>query len=426
MVLNSFVHIMKAFPAVSEFTLFRADVMSRPFRSLAFGAMSVVLAILPAGCGRKPAGPPPGMGGPMGPLEVGVLTLAPQPVTLTQELPGRTSAFRVAEIRARVDGIVLKRLFDEGSEVHEGQVLYEIDPAPYQVALDSAVGALARANATLDAARIRENRFRKLIETTAASRQDLDDAIAASKVADAEVLTAEAAVQAARIDLGYTRVISPVTGRAGLSQVTEGAYVQAATATLLATVQQLDPVYVNVTQSTNDVLRLRKAMASGELHTDQDGQATVKLRLDDGSWYAEEGKLQFADVTVNPTTSSVTLRAIFANPQEMLLPGMFVRAQLMEGTKPDALLLPQQVVSRNTRGEPTTLVVDGDDKVELRVLETTRTVGGHWLVTGGVKAGDRIIMDNLQKVRPGAPVKPVPWQSPAGAAATGPSATAAR
>lgn len=351
-------------------------------------------------------------------MEVGVLTIATQPVTLTQDLPGRISAFRVAEVRARVDGIVLKRFFAEGSDVKEGQVLYEIDPAMYQAALDSAKGTLARAKANVDAARIKERRYKKLLETNAISQQDYDDAVASTKVNEAEILSAEAEVRTAQINLDYTKVTSPVSGRIGLSQVTEGAYVQASSATLLATVQQLDRVYVDVTQASSELLRLRRDLDSGKLKADATGKARVKLVHENGEVYAEEGTLQFADVTVNAMTSSVTVRAIFPNPRGELLPGMFVRARLEEGSTPDAILVPQLAVSRNAKGEPTALVIGANGMVELRVLRTPRAVGNQWLVSEGLKAGDQVIINNLQKIRPGVPVKAASPQPPSSAPAT--------
>jgi membrane fusion protein (multidrug efflux system) len=369
-------------------------------------------ALLLAGCFRKAAeGQGAGPGGPGGappPPEVATLTIAPTAVTLTQDLPGRTSALRVAEVRARVNGIVLKRLFKEGSDVQEGQVLYEIDPAPYQAASDSAEGSLARAEANSSAARIKEERLKTLINTKAISKQDYDDAVASLQMSDADVLTAKAAVQTAKINLGYTKVTAPVAGRIGLSQVTEGAYVQASAATLLATIQQLDRVYVDVTQASSELLRLRRDLASGRLKADEAGKARVKLIHEDGSVYPEGGSLEVSDVTVNATTNSVMLRAIFPNPRGELLPGLFVRARLEEGSSPDAILVPQLAVTRNAKGQPTTLVVGANNMVELRVLETARAVGNQWLVSSGLKAGDQVIMNNLQRVRPGMPVKIAP------------------
>jgi membrane fusion protein (multidrug efflux system) len=351
-------------------------------------------------------------------MEVGVLTIATAPVTLTQDLPGRTSAFRVAEVRARVSGIVLKRLFVEGSDVTEGQVLYEIDPAPYQAAFDSAQGTLARAEANVATARSKEQRYLQLVKARAISQQDYDDAVANQGSFEADVVSGRAAVQTARINLGYTKVTSPVSGRIGISQVTEGAYVQDSAATLLATVQQLDRIYVDVTQASSELLRLKRDLKDGKLKADEAGQARVKLILDDDSIYADEGALQVSDVTVNTSTNSVTVRAIFPNPRGELLPGMFVRARLEEGSSPDAILVPQSAVTRNTKGEPTAMVVGANSTVEVRVLKTSRSVGNQWLISDGLKPGDQVIVNNLQKIRPGAPVKPSPVEAPAPATAS--------
>lgn len=376
--------------------------------AVAFGIIAVAAL---SGCQKKAAGHP-GMGGPQGPLEVGVIQVTPTAVTLTQELPARTAAYRMAEVRARVNGIVQKRLFNEGADVKEGQVLYEIDPAPYQAEHDNAVGMLKRAEANSEASRVKERRYSELAGSKVVSKQDYDDVAVLSRANDAEVVSAKAAVQMAQINLGYTKVTSPLSGRAGVSQITEGAYVQASAATLLVTIQQLDPIYVDVPQSSNDVLRLRKAMANGELSVDDAGQARVKLFLDDGTEYSKEGTLQFSDITVSPSTSSVTVRAIFPNPDGVLLPGMFVRARLVEGKKADAILLPQFTVTRNPKGEAVAYVVSSDDKVELRILKTDRVVGNQWLITDGIKPGDRVIANNLQRVRPGIPVKAVPFENP--------------
>lgn len=375
----------------------------------------MIAATLLASCGKKKeAGGAPGGpgGGPAGPAEVAVLTIATAPVTLTQDLPGRTSAFRVAEVRARVSGIVLKRLFTEGSDVVEGQVLYEIDPAPYQAALESALGALARAEANLKTARAKGARSRQLVSAGAISKQDYDDAVANQGSFEADAASGRAAEKTARINLSYTKVTAPFAGRIGISQVTEGAYVQDSAATLLATVQQLDKVYVDVTQASSEFLRLKEALASGKLKADVAGHAKVKLILEDGRVYADEGTLEVSDVTVNAATNSVTVRAIFPNPRGDLLPGLFVRARLEEGNSPEAILVPQSAVTRNTKGEPTTMIVGAEDKAEVRVLKTSRSVGNQWLVTEGLKPGDKVIVSNLQKVRPGAPVKPSPMVAP--------------
>ncbi len=375
-----------------------------------------VLALLLANCGRTPSGPPPAAPGPPGPMEVGVITIATTPVTLTQDLPGRISAFRVAEVRARVSGIVLKRLFKEGSDVKEGQVLYEIDPAQYEAAHDSALGTLAKAEAGLNSAQLKLNRMKSLIDSHAVSKQDYDEASGSQRVNQAEVLLGQAAVKTAKINLDYTKVTAPITGRIGLSQVTEGAYVRTDQATLLTTVQQLDRVYVDVNQPSSDLLRLKAALASDRLKADASGQPRVKLVHESGDIYSEDGALEVSDVTVNTLTNSVTVRAVFPNPRNDLLPGMFVRARLEEGTTPDAILVPQLAVTRNSKGEPTAMVIGAESKVELRVLETPRAVGNQWLVTSGLKAGDQLIINNLQKIRPGAPVKAAP-QAPAQPAA---------
>jgi membrane fusion protein, multidrug efflux system len=366
------------------------------------GLALTALALGLSGCGRQQAA-----AAPRGPAEVGVVTLAPTAVTLTQELPGRTSAFRVAEVRARVNGIVVKRLFTEGSDVREGQPLFRIDPAPYQAALDSARAQLARADARLTSARLQAERYTELVASNAVSKQEHEDAIASLNTAEADLAAGRAAVQAAQINVGYTTVTSPVSGRIGRSAVTEGAYVQAAQATLLATVQQLDPVYVDLTQSSAEVLRLRRDLESGKLQSAGKGQAKVALVTEDGKEYGSPGALQFADVTVDPGTGSISLRAIFPNPHGELLPGMYVRARLPQGVSPQALLVPQRAVTRNNKGDPTALVVVGG-KVEIRQLVTDRAVGDAWLVTGGVQAGDQVIVEGLQKVRPGAPVTVVP------------------
>lgn len=381
------------------------------FRILSASGIAAIAALLLTSCGRKEgaaAAGPGGPGGPPAPLEVGVLTVTPSPVTLTQDLPGRISAYRVAEVRARVNGIVLRRLFTEGSDVKEGQLLYEIDPAPYQAALDSALATLARAEANVATARLKEERYKQLLATKTIARQDYDDALANARSFDADVLAGKAAVQTAKINLEYTKVTAPISGRIGISQVTEGAYVQTSAANLLAVIQQLDPVYLDVTQASTEYLRLKRDLADGRLKADGKGQAQVKLIHETGDIYSEEGTLEMADVTVNATTNSVTLRAVFPNPHGELLPGLFVRERLEEGNAPNAILVPQLAVTRNTKGQPTALVVAANGTAELRVLETPRAVGNQWLVASGLQAGDQLIVSNLQRVRPGAPVKPIP------------------
>jgi len=318
--------------------------------------------------------------------------VTPSSITLTKELPGRTSAFKVAEVRARVNGIVLKRLFTEGADVTQGQRLFLIDPAPYQAALNSAKATLAHAEANVANARLQADRYTELLRDNAVSKQEYDNALAALKASEADVASGQAAVQMAGINVGYTVVTSPVSGRIGRSAVTEGAYVQAAQATLLATVQQLDPVYVDLTQSSAEALSLRRALESGLLQRAPGGGAKVELLLEDGRTYPRPGTLQFADVTVDPGTGSIALRALFPNPKGELLPGMFVRARLTEGVSAQALLVPQTGVTRDQKGLPTALVVNAEKKVERRQLVTDRAVGDAWLVTSGLKAGDQVIV----------------------------------
>lgn len=373
---------------------------------LSSGVLFATIAVLP-GCGRPGAT----AAAPAGPVEVGVVTLAPTAVTLTKELPGRATAFRVAEVRARVNGIVLKRLFAEGSDVKEGQPLFTLDAGPYRASLEGARAQLARAEAALASNRLQAQRYTDLVADHAVSQQEYDEAIAALKASEADVAAGRAAVQSARINLGYTTVTSPVSGRIGRSAVTEGAYVQQAQATLLATVQQLDPVYVDLSQSSAEVMRLRRDLAEGKLQEAGRGKAKVKLVLEDGREYGLPGALQFTDVTVDPSTGSVALRALFPNPGGELMPGMFVRARLEEGVNPEALLVPQVGVTRDQKGLPTALVVTADKKLERRQLVTDRVVGDAWLVTGGVKAGEQVVVEGLQKVRPGVEVNPVPATS---------------
>jgi membrane fusion protein (multidrug efflux system) len=328
-------------------------------------------------------------------------------VAITTELPGRTTATLVAEVRPQVTGIIQSRNFAEGAEVRQGAQLYKIDPATYQAALDSARAAQVKAEANLQTARLKAQRYKELVAIKAVSQQEADDAAAALQQGEADVAAARAAVQTARISLGYTAVTAPISGRIGKSAVTPGALVTANQATPLATIQQLDPVYVDVTQSSGAVLRLRRAFASGTLQKTADNAARVKLLFEDGSAYALEGKLQFTDVTVDPSTGAITLRALFPNPKGELMPGMYVRALVEEGVRENAITVPQQAVMRDTKGEATALVVGADGKVESRRLQTPRTLGDQWLVDEGLKAGDRVIVDNLQRVRPGSVVQPV-------------------
>ncbi|EQA2813225.1 multidrug efflux RND transporter periplasmic adaptor subunit AcrA [Salmonella enterica subsp. enterica serovar Heidelberg] len=336
--------------------------------------------------------------------EVGVVTLKTEPLQITTELPGRTVAYRIAEVRPQVSGIILKRNFVEGSDIEAGVSLYQIDPATYQATYDSAKGDLAKAQAAANIAELTVKRYQKLLGTQYISKQEYDQALADAQQATAAVVAAKAAVETARINLAYTKVTSPISGRIGKSSVTEGALVQNGQASALATVQQLDPIYVDVTQSSNDFLRLKQELANGSLKQ-ENGKAKVDLVTSDGIKFPQSGTLEFSDETVDQTTGSITLRAIFPNPDHTLLPGMFVRARLQEGTKPTALLVPQQGVTRTPRGDATVLVVGADNKVETRQIVASQAIGDKWLVTDGLKAGDRVVVSGLQKVRPGAQVK---------------------
>ncbi|MCP1437851.1 membrane fusion protein (multidrug efflux system) [Erwinia persicina] len=353
------------------------------------------------GCDNKDAQ----QGGQQKAPEVGVLTLKSAPLTITTDLPGRTSSFRVAEVRPQVSGIILKRNFVEGSDVKAGQSLYQIDPAPYQATYDSAKGDLAQAQANAQIAALTVKRYKPLMGTKYISQQDYDNAVSTQSQTAAAVQVAKASVETARINLAYTKVISPISGRIGKSAVTEGALVQSGQTTALATVQQLDPIYVDVTQSSEDFMRLRQELNSGKLQQ-ADGKAKVKLLLPDGSEFAQSGTLEFSDVTVDETTGSITLRAVFPNPDHSLLPGMFVRARLEEGTNPSALLVPQQAVTRTPTGQATAMVVGADNKVESRNLTTEQAVGDKWLVTAGLKEGDRVITTGVQRAKAGATVTP--------------------
>jgi membrane fusion protein (multidrug efflux system) len=350
------------------------------------GRLAALAALLLTGCGHQ--GPPPAPPAP----RVTVMTVQAQAVPITTELPGRVTAYRTADVRPQVNGIILKRLFVEGSEVKAGQRLYQIDPAPYQAAYDSAVAAEASTRALAE-------RYKPLVEANAVSKQDYDNAVASH-------LQAQAAVETAHINLVYTRLLSPIPGRIGRSSVTEGALVTANQALALATVQQLDPVYVDVTQPSTTLLRLRREAAAGQLKQTESGQTQVRVRLEDGSDYAHAGRLEFSEVSVDLGTGSVTLRALVPNPERLLLPGMFVREQIEEGMRQDAVLAPQQGITHNQKGEPNALVVGSDNIVELRVLTTDRAAADQWVVTSGLKVGDRVVIEGLQSAKPGTKVVP--------------------
>lgn len=382
--------------------------MSLKIASLAVGvvvaATSLSLWLVVAARDTPPTAPPP-------PPRVGVVTLKNEPIPLTSELPGRVAAFRNAEVRPQVGGIVQKRLFTEGEQVKAQQPLYQIDPGLFQAEYDRSNAALARARAQLRTAALLIQRYRPLAESRAISRQVYDDAVAAHQQAVADVQSAEAQLETARINLVYTRVLSPIDGIIGRSLVTEGALVTAQQAEAVAAVQQIDPIYVDVTQSSVQLLRLRSALESGAVaQADGPQSAAVTLTLEDGSRYAHGGKLQFSEITVDRSTGSVVLRAIFPNPERKLLPGMFVRARLLEGMAAQGgLLVPQRGITRNPRGEATALVVNEAGKVELRELTTERAMGDSWLVSTGLAAGERVIVEGVQQVRPGAQVNAVEW-----------------
>ncbi|MDD2336517.1 MAG: efflux RND transporter periplasmic adaptor subunit [Geobacteraceae bacterium] len=367
----------------------------------------LMTGILMSGCGKKTtAGPPPS-----GPPEVGVVEVKPQRVTLTTELSGRTSPHLIAEVRPQVGGIIQKRLFTEGSDVKAGQVLYQIDPASYRAAFASAKATQARAEANLIPARLKAERFRDLVKINAVSQQDYDDAYASLKQAEADVAATKAAVETAQINLAYTRVTAPISGRIGRSTVTDGALVTASQTAALATIQQLSSMYVDVTQSSAELLRLKQNLASGLVKNNGASQARVKLVLEDGSAYPLPGTLKFSEVTVDQSTGSITLRAIFPNPKQTLLPGMFVRAILEEGESPQAILIPQRGVTRDPAGNAMVLLVGDGEKVVSRTIKVARTVDDNWLVSNGLAAGDRVILDGVQKARPGTTVKAVPFGS---------------
>jgi membrane fusion protein, multidrug efflux system len=351
----------------------------------ALPAFGLALSFALTACGQ-PAQPK------MPPAMVGVTVIKESPVTLTTELPGRTSPFAVSEIRPQVSGIILKRLFVEGSTVKKGDPLYQIDPAPYQAALDNAL-------ATLASTKVKAERYQRLATENAIAPQDVDDARAA-------YLQAKANADTARINLNYTRITAPIGGRISASTVTEGALVTAQQATALATISTLDPIYVDVDQSSAELVALRRAVQAGAVHQSGALIAKVALKLDDGSTYPLEGKLQFTDVTVDPSTGAVRLRAIFPNPDGLLLPGLYVRATINQGVDPHGILAPQQGISHNEKGQPTALVVDDKNIARLRVLKTGRAVGGDWQVLDGLKPGDRMIVEGLQKVQPDMPVVP--------------------
>ncbi|KWR87198.1 efflux RND transporter periplasmic adaptor subunit [Cupriavidus sp. IDO] len=369
--------------------------------------LAVTLAVLAlAGCGpAKQASPKSAT------PEVTVVTAKRTSVPVSVELPGRTSAYLIAQVRARVDGIVQKRSFQEGADVKANQALYQIDPAQYRAALNSAEATLQKAEANLAMTTAQADRYKVLITGNAVSKQAYDNAVAAQKQAAADVAAGKAAVEMARLNLGYTDVVSPIAGRSGISQVTQGAYVQGSAATLLTTIQQIDPIYVDLNQASVAGLQLRRDVASGQVKLHGLDQARVTLTLEDGTQYPLAGKLEFSGITVDPATGSVTVRAVFPNPNNVLLPGMFVRARLEQGVNDNAFLVPVPSVGHNPQGQATALVVGPDNKVVQRTIQAQSTLGDKWIVTGGLNDGERIIVAGGQKVQPGMLVQAVDAQA---------------
>jgi membrane fusion protein, multidrug efflux system len=362
----------------------------------------VLLTIMAAGCKRKMAAPPP--------PEVAVVTLQPEKVTITTELPGRVSPYLIAEVRPQVNGIVKKRLFTEGADVKAGELLYQIDPATYQAALDNANASLARAEANLPPVRSKAQRYKELVAIKAVSQQEFEDVSAQYMQAEADVKLWKAAVETARINLEYTRIKAPIAGRIGKSAITVGALATASQAMPFTTIQKLDPVYVDATQSSANLLHLKRIIAEGKLVLKGPDATKVKLVLEDGTPYDQEGILKFSDITVEPSTGSFILRMVFPNPKHTLLPGMYARAVVLEGVAENSLLVPQQSVTRDPKGNPYVLIVNAQNKVEVRPVVAPRAMGDKWFITEGLKSGDKVIVEGIQKAMPGATVNPVPYK----------------
>lgn len=375
----------------------------------------VAVAALSAGCGRR-GGAMPGMPD----QEVSILTVKTEQVVLTTELPGRTTAYLVAEVRPQVGGIIQKRFFEEGAEVKEGEVLYQVDPSLYQATYDRMKAELAKAEAKITPLKNKYARHKILIETKAISQQDFDNTVADFNTAEAEVHACKAAVETARINLEYTKIVAPISGRIGKSHVTVGALVMANHILPLAVIQKLDPIFVDATQSSANFLRLKRSVLEGLVKNNNVRGAKVKLSFEDSSPYPIEGVMQFSDITVDQSTGSYTLRMVFPNPDSALLPGMYVRAMVEEGIIEDAILIPHQAVTRNMRGEPATFIVNTADKVEMRNLSVDRSIGDKWLIRNGLKSGDRVVVEGVQKIRPGVQVKAVPFEAKEAVSATQP------
>ena len=381
--------------------------MTSQYPSRSFLLSAVLLSLLIAGCGdKKPAGPPGGGAPP--PPSVSVITIAPEQVAMISELPGRLEATRIAEVRARVPGIVQKRNFTEGSEVRAGQVLYQIDPAPFMASRASAEAVLARAEANLGQANAKLSRYRGLVESNAISKQEFDDLLSGQKLAAADVAAARATLDIARLNLSYATVTAPISGRIGRALVTEGALVGQGDATNLAVIQQIDSIFVSLTQSSVEMRRLQQMMSSS---SGGKAKAQLTLVMEDGKVYNQPGQLLFSDVTVDPSSGSVTLRAQFPNPQRTLLPGMYVRVRLEQGVRPGTITVPQQSVMRTLDGS-VVMTVDAAGKVTPRPVKTDGAYGTNWIISEGLQAGDVVIVEGLQKSKPGSTVKPSPWERP--------------
>ncbi|HNX80515.1 MAG TPA: efflux RND transporter periplasmic adaptor subunit [Candidatus Omnitrophota bacterium] len=375
--------------------------MNKKSRTSFLGTVCLILAVvfLAQGCGLRGRKDTQQKG-----PEVKVVKIQTERVVLTSELPGRTVAYQVADIRPQVSGLIIKRVFEEGAFVKEGALLYQIDPAPYQAAYNQARAAVAMIEANLPAVRLREQRFKELVATHAVGQQDYDNALATLHLTEAQMEASKAALEMAKINLSYTPIKSPISGRIGRSSVTEGAMVTAYQSVALATVQALDPIYVDVPQSTTELLRLQNSMGAGTLSSDKEGQNKVTIIREDGSPYPIEGVLRFRDVTVSPTTGSVILRIVVPNPDSLLLPGMFVRAVINEGVVDHGILITQSAVSRDQKGQPYVFVVDAESKASMRMITVDRVMGNKWVVSSGLSEGDQVIVEGLQRVRNGVSV----------------------
>ena len=385
-------------------------MMSAKLWAPALTACALATSIALVGCSKDPKEAEQAAAAQkMPPTEVGVIVAQPQSVEQSVELSGRTSAYQISEVRPQTSGVILKRLFTEGSFVHEGQPLYEVDSSINRANLESAKASLVRQQANLNALQIKANRYRQLVGINAVSKQEYDDLVAQIKLAEADIAASNAAVKNAQIDLGYSTVRAPISGQSGRSSVTAGALVTANQANALVTIQQLDPIYVDISQSSAELLRLRQQLSQGSI--DRSNNTKVRLKLEDGSFYAVEGNLAFSDASVNPETGSIMLRAVFSNPNHLLLPGMFANAQIVQGVIPNAYLIPQAAITRTPTGQAMAMLVNAKGQVEARPITTTGAQGQNWIVTQGLQTGDKVIVDGIAKVKPEQPVVAKPYQA---------------